>query len=229
LRQVGLHRSVVLFACLTRDNVGRLEDFIRLAERLEVKALKFSQWQKQGRASKTSWADKSPSLEDWIRCGHTLENLPHSSVIVLGNFWGDLKNDGPLGFSLAGRLFPKFFCHLRIAPRIDCQGNVWPCQLFVDGQFAVGNIKEKPLESVLNGDRYGRLFSDCSARVDTVAECKGCEWKAFCGGGCPAFAYAERETLHARDFFCNVRKYWFDQFVQRRTERVSHVALPPGA
>jgi len=221
LSKIGMNKNIVLFVCLTKENISQVADMINLAEILNIKALKFSQWQKQGRALDVSWADKSPTMEEWVNCGHILLEYPHQQTYLLGNFWGDLKNDSPLGFSLDGKLFPKFCCNFKVAPRIDCQGNVWPCQVYVDKDFIVGNIKTESIESIFRSGIYRRMFKDCEERENSVSECQSCQWKSFCGGGCSGFAYAEHQTLKKKDFFCEVRKYWFEQYIGRKINQLA--------
>jgi sulfatase maturation enzyme AslB (radical SAM superfamily) len=55
-RELGLHRRVTLFACVTTANVAQVPAMIELAERWDVKRLCFSQWQRQGNASDTPWS-----------------------------------------------------------------------------------------------------------------------------------------------------------------------------
>lgn len=216
LMRHGLGKNIVLFVCLTKDNINQVQELVKMAELLKIKALKFSQWQKQGRTANVSWAEKSPSLEDWIRCGHMLLDYSHQETVLLGNFWGDLKNGAPFGFSLDGRLFPKFICNLKIAPRIDCEGNIWPCQVFVDKESIVGESRKQSLTDVFGGEKYKNLFKQCKQREDNISECQKCEWKAFCAGGCGGFAYAEHDEFNKKDYFCEVRKYWFEQYIANK-------------
>ncbi len=215
----GMEKNIVLFVCLTKDNISQFDALVTMAETLRIKALKFSQWQKQGRTYETSWADKSPTSEEWIHCGHRLLSYPHRDTILLGNFWGDLKNDSHLGFGLTGKLFPKLVCNLKVAPRIDCQGNVWSCQVFVDQASIVGNTRKTTLSQIFSDRPYKNLFRLCTERESHITECATCQWKSFCGGGCAGFAYAENENYHMRDFFCSIRTYWLEQFLTHKIEQ----------
>ncbi len=67
--ELGLNRNVVLFVCLTRDNIGELDQIIKLAEERDVGMLVFSQWQKQGNASNTPWESLAPDVANWVEAG----------------------------------------------------------------------------------------------------------------------------------------------------------------
>lgn len=220
----GLNKRINLFICITKQNIHQIPEMIEMAENLDVHLLKFSQWQKQGRAEGVDREELAPSLEEWVNAGKIVLNYPNQKIYLTGNFFADLKNTNGM-FYLTSPLFPKFGCHLKIAPRIDCEGNVWPCQLFVDPAFIVGNIREEPLENIFSGGKYQNLFSACVQRVEKTPECAPCEWKELCGCGCPAFAHTEYGELNHQDFFCDVRKYWFEEYMRSKIQYLTGMGV----
>lgn len=213
LAKHGLNKQITLFICLTKNNIHNVQEMIKMAEKLDVNALKFSQWQKQGRAWKENL---SPHPKDWIHAGEIVLNYPNKKIFLTGNFFADLKNGADGSFHIMNRLFPKFSCHLKLVPRIDCQGNVWPCQLFVDREFIVGNIRKEPLANMFFGEKYRSLFSRCLERIEKTSDCAKCEWKDLCGCGCPGFAHSEYGNLNHKDCFCDIRKYWFEEYIKNK-------------
>lgn len=209
----GLNKQICLFICLTKNNIHDVPEMIKMAEKLDVNALKFSQWQKQGRAAGD---DVTPHLKDWVHAGKMVLNYPNKKIFLAGNFFADLKNEADGSFHITNQRFPKFGCHLKLVPRVDCQGNVWPCQLFVDPEFIVGNTREEPLANIFIGKKYRSLFSKCLERIEKVSDCAQCEWKDLCGCGCPGFAYAEYGDINYKDCFCDVRKYWFEEYIKNK-------------
>jgi radical SAM protein with 4Fe4S-binding SPASM domain len=212
-----LNRQIVLFVCVSKGNIHQANDLIRLAEKLDVCALKFSSVYKQGRASRQGWEDRYPCWKEWVKLGHELLNYKGKKVDVSGSFYGDLKNTPEGLFSLTSPLFPRFSCALKIFPRIDCQGNVWPCQLFVDPEIIVGNIRKASLADIFERRKYRRLFLACASRTQHVQQCEACTWKALCSCGCPGIAYSEYGTLNSHDRFCNVRRYWLEEYAKNCT------------
>ncbi len=67
------------------------------------------------------------------------------------------------------------------APAVDAKGDVYPCIYLVGiARYHMGNMLDGsyPRQPVI--DRlYGEL------RVDRMEDCKDCNWRTLCGGGCP--------------------------------------------
>jgi radical SAM protein with 4Fe4S-binding SPASM domain len=218
-RSLGLHRSAVLFVCITKANFRQIDDIIRLAEQLDVGMLVFSQWQRQGNAADTPWAAISPSVEEWVAAGEKILAYDNPRLSIHGNFFGDLNNNDVGRFSLDAPLFPKHLYYYNVFPRISPTGEVLADQLWVDPDWILGNVREEQLEHCFERPKFHEQLEAMRRRVDAVPECQKCEWVELCQGGSPGHTYAEYGHMNAKDLFCESRIYWFERFVDHQVDQ----------
>ena len=64
---------------------------------------------------------------------------------------------------------------------IEWNGDVYPCDFFVESRYRMGNVRERTLEQMLQGPVF-RSFVGPAESVPRV--CGDCEWLAYCRGGC---------------------------------------------
>lgn len=84
---------------------------------------------------------------------------------------------------------------------INADGGVTPCYALNFPEFRVGNVKEEFLEDIWeNSERLWeiRKFNN----VNHLKECKSCEFKEKCGGGCRGRAYMAYGDALAPDPVC---------------------------
>lgn len=218
-KQLGLNRSVVLFVCLTKNNIGEIDDLIKLAEKQDVLMLVFSQWQKQGNASDTAWASIAPTLEEWVAVGEKLLNYYNPRLKVFGNFYGDIRNSGCGQFGLDDALFPKHLYFYNAFPRITPDGRIFADQLWVDSNWILGSIRENTLDECFNSPKFYEQLEQMRKRTENIDECKACEWRSLCEGGSAGHTYAEYGHMNEKDLFCDARKYWFNRFVEHKIKQ----------
>jgi uncharacterized protein len=66
-------------------------------------------------------------------------------------------------------------------PVVDVKGDVYPCIYLVGiKRFYVGNVKDG---SYPDGQLLKRLYD--RLHVDRMEDCRSCQWRYICGGGCP--------------------------------------------
>ena len=90
-----------------------------------------------------------------------------------------------------------------ISPRIDPKGNVYLCSMFTNPLFAVGNINEQELISIINSKRCENMLNFMRTFRDIV-NCKQCLANDYCQKGCLA-QYLNDLTLY-HDNMCGVKK-----------------------
>jgi uncharacterized protein len=112
-------------------------------------------------------------------------------------------------------------CGLRIA----LDGNVFPCQMFTDDKFVVGNVYSQALAEILNGERLSAFIDAVHGRKGNIEQCKPCGYKAMCAGGCPAQAYIENGTLDSVAAKCKSRKKGFNAALLHMLREASHSAV----
>jgi uncharacterized protein len=93
---------------------------------------------------------------------------------------------------------------------IEHDGTVYPCDFFVYSEWALGNVLEAPLESFLATEK-ARMFA---AQKDRVVECRSCEWRKLCYGGCQKDRLAGG-TVNDPTPFCASYKRFFAHAVPR--------------
>lgn len=91
--------------------------------------------------------------------------------------------------------------------RIDSKGDVFPCQLFSDPIFSLGNINHFSLREILSSDKMAAFVERISSRK-MHEPCQSCGYKAFCGCGCPAKSFMETSSI-VSDQGCSERKELF--------------------
>jgi uncharacterized protein len=89
---------------------------------------------------------------------------------------------------------------------IEHNGDVYPCDFFVEPQWLLGNITQTPLEQILVSPR-AKEFRSLKQRL--APECLKCEWEGICHGGC----LKERITIggkaEALNTYCSACKQFF--------------------
>lgn len=69
----------------------------------------------------------------------------------------------------------RVFCYgLRDQIGVLCDGTVVPCCLDHDGDLALGNLFQEPMESILNTDRAKAIYDGFSHRLATEDLCRKC-------------------------------------------------------
>ena len=89
---------------------------------------------------------------------------------------------------------------------IEWNGDVYPCDFYVQERYLLGNVRRKTLEQMLSGP----VFREFVRRAHSLPPvCEECEWLACCHGGC----YRHREKLGIdRDgvpYLCEAKKRIF--------------------
>lgn len=84
---------------------------------------------------------------------------------------------------------------------VDDNGDVYPCHLFHDPQFKMGNVFEDAIPELMTRNRSLAFVEDM--HVDRNNEfCAACAVRYLCGGGCKANALHESGDFHGRDSLC---------------------------
>lgn len=66
---------------------------------------------------------------------------------------------------------------------MEMNGDVYNCDHFVYPQFKLGNIHQKTLRQMNQGEQNRQFGSDKQRSM--AQECHRCQWKFACYGGCP--------------------------------------------
>ena len=108
-------------------------------------------------------------------------------------------------FTLHRMINPNEPCPLGSLLRINSFGNVFPCQMFTDGRFVIGNIHADKLSEILSGERLDKIKKQNRQRMQKIEECSLCTFKHFCGSGCLAMAFQESGEINQPEPLCTLR------------------------
>ena len=91
-------------------------------------------------------------------------------------------------------------------PVVEHNGDVYPCDFFVQPEWKLGNITSSPVEKLLDRSR-ARAFR--KARLKMPEACSDCEWAQLCRGGC----LKDRRRISGRfdvpTYFCEAYRRLF--------------------
>ena len=94
-------------------------------------------------------------------------------------------------------------------PVVEYNGDVYPCDHFVQPTYRVGNIKDTPLAEILNGNALATFGADKLNTLPTA--CKTCEVLAMCHGECPRNRFLKRAgEKEQSNYLCAGYKLFFN-------------------
>lgn len=94
---------------------------------------------------------------------------------------------------------------------IEHNGDVYPCDFYVDPDWKLGNLLETPLPALMNSEKqteFGKLKSK------VPGECLTCSWKHLCHGGCTKDRFRNPNHVN-HNHFCAAYKEFFTHANQR--------------
>lgn len=91
---------------------------------------------------------------------------------------------------------PKSRCHMGETICITSNGDVFPCLYMVFPEFKAGNIKKNDFSEIYNSDAMKRSLE---MTLEEVEQCRSCDIRYYCGGGCRGLAYGMNGSLLAAD------------------------------
>lgn len=107
----------------------------------------------------------------------------------------------------------KFCLHndtIRVFPRVDCYGNIYPCNLFGSDLYCVGNIYHSSPYDIFSdaNERLIDFIRTCCDRRKRIVHCAQCFAKDVCYGGCPGLS-SMLGDFYVEDPYCKLRKEYF--------------------
>jgi uncharacterized protein len=89
-------------------------------------------------------------------------------------------------------------------------GDVYPCDFFVEPVWLLGNIMETGIEELSRSERFAQF----KVNRKLQKPCKECDWVGYCHGGC------QKTMLKGRYYFCESLK----MFLNRHEETLRSIA-----
>lgn len=210
----NMGKNVRISFTANKYNVHDVQDMVTFCLDKGIGEIIFSKVYMQGRARQV-WDSLGLSLEEAIQFQKFVFNARKQlkgSLDVL-----EIEDKAPPAVGAKARI-----CNMGQEPRVDSQGNVYPCQLY-DGEDAIiGNILEESIASIREGKRLHEIRRKVCQRSETIPECKVCVWKNVCGSSCSAEAHFVYGDMTAIDPMCEFCKWWYYYLI---LERVKDVGL----
>ena len=95
---------------------------------------------------------------------------------------------------------------------VDARGQTALCDCWVTSypQHSFGNIfGTQNIAQMLRGSEARERFKERPGYLIENTECRTCEWLSMCHGGCPVRTFTAKETIYAKDPYCEVYKAIF--------------------
>lgn len=103
--------------------------------------------------------------------------------------------------------------HCGLAPVIESDGSVYPCDFYALDEWKLGNILEMPLRRILSGPKALQFVT---RSMDVPEECRQCLWYSLCRNGC----YRERDGQTHQSCHCDAMRRFFSAYFPR-LERIA--------
>lgn len=185
----------------TKLNIDTFEDYVTQARALGIRAIHVCTYTPQGRGNKNQDSlrlDEHQLFEFQI----LLKKLSKKVQIL-----GDLPS--MLDLNRVGYSWDS--CPLAGNIHIISDGTIYPCEICCDEYFALGNIRKMTLQEALESPIMCKMHQNSRERINIIPECKECIWRHMCGGGCMVLSYLDTKEINHVDYYCNLRKYWFER------------------
>ena len=103
--------------------------------------------------------------------------------------------------------------HCGLAPVIESDGSVYPCDFYALDKWKLGNILETPLRKILSSPQAMQFVA---RSMEATEECSRCPWYSLCRNGC----YRERDSQTHQSCRCAALRRFFSDYFPR-LERIA--------
>lgn len=84
---------------------------------------------------------------------------------------------------------------------LEHDGSLFSCDHYVYPEYRLGNIADTPMREMLWSEQQKRFGQDKENAL--TAQCKSCEFRFACNGGCPKHRFAQsRDGENGHNYFC---------------------------
>lgn len=110
-------------------------------------------------------------------------------------------------------------CGFKVSPK----GKVFPCQLFFQDEYCVGNVYRKSITDIVNGKELESFLILMKLRSRFIPHCQTCICQSICKGGCPAKALMTTNNIFTPDGPCGKRKKTYRNIINKKlSENIEH-------
>lgn len=104
---------------------------------------------------------------------------------------------------------------------VEHNGDVYPCDFFVEPQMLLGNVMERPLREIALGEAFQAFRHQKQPCHET---CAGCEWLPLCHGACPRHRPGAGPAAPA-NYFCESYRMLFSHSIDRLRSMAQRLPL----
>lgn len=182
-----------IIATIHAKNIDDLASYDELARRLGV-SLSLSLLSCP--AASTGLGALAPQENELKQLGNELLKLGgDGQVAVL---------DSPLGVSIT----VKRSCGLgQRTISVAADGVVYPCHILHTPELSMGNLFDDCIEEMIHGNLAMSLGE---LDVTEFKECKACDYRWICGGGCRGRSFSSAGDLISKDGYCSMITEFYD-------------------
>lgn len=105
------------------------------------------------------------------------------------------------------KIYPKNSCGMAKGEVcLSPEGDVYPCHIMTSAAFQCGNVKTVKFPDIINQSEKLAQFRQIT--VDQIEQCRECDFRLLCGGGCIAQNYALNNDLTKNNgLYCDYLKW----------------------
>lgn len=212
----GSHSDVICgVACLERNHAEF--NILTLVSDININ---------KGKEVYSYFRDSGFLYHQYIPCVEFDGNGQPLPFTVSGEAWGDflcevydewVKHDTR---TVSVRLFDSMICYLVNGFHDNCQmgtnccqyyvieynGDIYPCDFFVDAELKLGNIKKSSWEQLAQSKAYLYFGGQKSGWHE---QCETCEYLPFCAGDCLKHRLYGKRNLHQLSWLCKGLKQFY--------------------
>lgn len=95
---------------------------------------------------------------------------------------------------------------------VESNGDVFPCDFYIDENHKLGNINNDTLKIILESEK---LLDFHLAKRMLSDSCTSCSYQKICNGGCPRNRNWSSEGFYVRDYFCESYQMFYQHSVEK--------------
>ena len=185
---------------LIRQNIDEMDDMVQLVKKLGLSHLHFPLLQIKGRA-KENQSSVELQQEDVVKILKKMQEIPEKENIEVSAA-DALRKEVEIRAK-------HDTCGAGITTiSVAADGNVYPCAGLHVEEFCAGSIREQKLKDIWKTSKVFKRLKSFS--VLDIPECRACDLKFICGGGChvdrySAFGQLDKPTPRCK---ANQEIYW---------------------
>jgi len=202
LQEQGAGERLNLCTTLMEQNAADWHQMITLAEKNNIRLLRFLHLRKVGRAGSYQGATplSGAAYEEFITHINQLQLNGNQQVELTCGMSGLLLKM-PETFKM-----DDIWCPVGRMMVIDTNGDVYPCVLMMQDRYFLGNIHSQSLVDISQSRQITEICQLLSSRRFTIKKCLACSFRNLCQAGCMGQALDHFNNLNETDIFCRYRK-----------------------